>query len=71
VLVALQEWRQRTARAAQVAPHVVCHDATLAALAAARPSTPSELLAVPGFGAVKAARYGDALLALVATAKAG
>ncbi len=66
VLVALQAWRQRMARDAQVAPHVVCHDATLAALAAALPATPSELLAVPGLGPVKAARYGDALLALVA-----
>jgi DNA helicase-2/ATP-dependent DNA helicase PcrA len=66
VLVALQAWRRGAARDAQVAPHVVCHDATLAALAVARPSTPSELLAVPGLGPVKAARYGEALLALVA-----
>src|SRR5262249_44797149 len=66
VLVALREWRRRAARDAQVAPHVVCHDATLAALASVRPSTPSELLAVPGLGPVKAARYGEALLALVA-----
>ena len=66
VLVALHEWRRHAARAAQVAPYVVCHDATLAALAAARPANASELLAVPGLGPVKAARYGEALLALVA-----
>ena len=66
VLAALNEWRAQAARAAQVSPHVVFHDATLAALAAARPTTTSELLAVPGLGPVKAARYGETLLALVA-----
>jgi DNA helicase-2/ATP-dependent DNA helicase PcrA len=66
VLVALRDWRQRAARDAQVAPHVVCHDATLAAIAAAMPATPAELLAIPGFGPVKAARYGEALLAVIA-----
>jgi len=35
-------------------------------VAAAQPMTIEELLAVPGMGGVKAARYGDALLAAVA-----
>ncbi len=66
VLAALTEWRRRAARAAQVPTHVVFHDATLAALAVALPTTATELLAVPGLGPVKAARYGETLLALVA-----
>jgi hypothetical protein len=45
---------------------VLLHDATLTALASARPGTIEELLSVPGIGGVKAARYGDALLAVVA-----
>jgi ATP-dependent DNA helicase RecQ len=37
----------------------------VAALAAARPATMEDLVAVPGIGKVKAARYGAALLAVV------
>jgi superfamily II DNA helicase RecQ len=45
---------------------VLLHDVTLSALAAARPSTLDELVAVPGIGQVKASRYGTTLLAVVA-----
>jgi hypothetical protein len=44
---------------------VLLHDATLSALASARPMTIEDLLTVPGIGGVKAARYGDALIALL------
>jgi DNA helicase II / ATP-dependent DNA helicase PcrA len=70
VLDALTGWRATTARASGVPPHVLFHDATLEALAAARPSTVDELLAVPGVGPVKASRYGPTLLALVAQHRA-
>jgi DNA helicase II / ATP-dependent DNA helicase PcrA len=70
VLDALTGWRAATARASGVPPHVLFHDATLAALAAARPATIAELLAVPGVGPVKASRYGSTLLALVAQHRA-
>jgi DNA helicase-2/ATP-dependent DNA helicase PcrA len=65
VLEALCAWRAGTARAAAVPPHVLLHDVTLAALAAARPATMEDLVAVPGIGKVKATRYGAALLAVV------
>ena len=45
---------------------VIFHDATLGALAEARPSTRAELLALPGLGPVKAERYGETLLNLLA-----
>jgi superfamily II DNA helicase RecQ len=45
---------------------VVFHDTTLAAVAEARPRDVPALLALPGMGPVKAERYGDALLAVVA-----
>jgi superfamily II DNA helicase RecQ len=45
---------------------VIFHDTTLAAVADARPTNQKELLALPGLGPVKAERYGDALLAVVA-----
>jgi DNA helicase-2/ATP-dependent DNA helicase PcrA len=70
VLDALRAWRASAARAAGVPPYVLFHDATLAALAAARPSTTDELLGVAGLGPVKARRYGSTLLALVAEHRA-
>ena len=39
---------------------------TLAAIASARPGSTRALLDVPGVGPVKAERYGEAVLALVA-----
>ncbi|MDQ3680964.1 MAG: ATP-dependent DNA helicase UvrD2 [Actinomycetota bacterium] len=65
-LAALRDWRSAMARASGVPAHVIFHDATLGALAEARPSTRAELLALPGLGPVKAERYGDTLLALLA-----
>jgi DNA helicase-2/ATP-dependent DNA helicase PcrA len=58
----LLTWRSETARGTGVPPAVLLHDITLEALAALRPGTMDELLAVPGFGPVKACRYGPVLL---------
>jgi DNA helicase-2/ATP-dependent DNA helicase PcrA len=66
VLAALKAWRTNAAKAAKVPAYVIFHDTTLAAVAEARPRNPQELLALPGLGPVKAARYGDDLLAVVA-----
>jgi DNA helicase-2/ATP-dependent DNA helicase PcrA len=66
VLAALKAWRASAARAANVPPHVIFHDTTLAAVAELRPASKDALLSVPGLGPVKLARYGDDLLALVA-----
>jgi superfamily I DNA/RNA helicase len=61
----LKAWRQRTARASGVPPHVVLHDATLKAIAARSPGTIEDLLAVPGLGPVKVSRFGPAILEAV------
>ncbi|MEO7836538.1 MAG: HRDC domain-containing protein, partial [Acidimicrobiales bacterium] len=66
VLDALKAWRSDKARASGVPAYVIFHDATLAAVAEARPSNRDELLALPGLGPVKAERYGETLLALLA-----
>ncbi|MGH9189778.1 MAG: ATP-dependent helicase [Acidimicrobiales bacterium] len=68
VLQALKSWRATMARASGVPAFVVFHDTTLAAVAEARPQDRAALLALPGVGPVKAERYGEALLAVVATA---
>ena len=70
VLDALKAWRRRAAKAAGVPSHVIFHDTTLAAVAEARPGSREALLALPGLGPVKAARYGDDLLRVVAEAVA-
>ena len=59
---ALLAWRQEAARHSGVPPQMLLHDVTVEALACMRPATMDDLLAVPGFGPVKAARYGPVLL---------
>jgi ATP-dependent DNA helicase RecQ len=62
---ALREWRLAEARRQGIAPFIVLHDRTLMAIAAACPGSLAELLAVPGIGPGKAARYGEAIVSLV------
>ena len=63
---ALVEWRLRQSRAAGAPAYVIFPNTTLAAIASARPRSARALLEVPGIGPVKAERYGEAVLALVA-----
>ena len=70
VLTALKAWRSAAARAAGVPAYVIFHDTTLAAVAEAQPQTRASLLALPGLGPVKAERYGDDLLRVVAEHRA-
>lgn len=58
----LRALRLRLAQEAAVPPYVIFHDATLAAMAAARPVAEEELLALPGIGEKKLATYGKAFL---------
>lgn len=66
---ALKTWRTERAREAGKPPYVVAHDKALAAVCAAKPRTPDELLQVPGFGPTKVERYGDELLQVVNAAR--
>lgn len=63
---ALRAWRKVQAKEADVAAFVIFNDATLVAVAGARPRNRSELLRVSGVGPVKAQRFGDDLLRIVA-----
>ena len=58
----LRALRLALAQEAAVPPYVIFHDATLAAMAAARPATEEELLALPGIGEKKLVTYGKAFL---------
>ncbi len=65
-LAALQSWREDSARAARVEPSALVDDRLLEIIAERRPSTHDELVAIPGMGALLAARVGDGLLAALA-----
>jgi ATP-dependent DNA helicase RecQ len=64
----LRGWRLERSQEDAVPAYVVLHDATLRELAAVRPQTLDELAGVKGFGPVKLERYGDDLLAVLASA---
>ena len=53
------------AKGAKVPAYVIFADATLEAVAAAKPLTRPALLRLSGIGPVKVERYGDALLEIV------
>src|SRR5437763_6482054 len=61
----LRRWRLETARAGGVPAYVIFHDATLAAIASARPANLSDLLRVSGVGESKLRKYGNELLELL------
>lgn len=63
---ALRAWRAETAREAGVPAYIVFGDATLRALAEARPVSLSALGGITGIGEKKRAAYGEAVLAVVA-----
>jgi superfamily II DNA helicase RecQ len=63
----LRSWRLERSQEDAVPAYVVLHDATLRELAAVRPQTLGELAGVKGFGPVKLERYGDDLLAVLAS----
>jgi DNA helicase-2/ATP-dependent DNA helicase PcrA len=61
-LVALRQWRDRTARAARVTPDAVLPDHVLARVAGSRPDDIAALGAIRGVGALLAQRFGDEIL---------
>jgi DNA helicase-2/ATP-dependent DNA helicase PcrA len=65
----LREWRMKVALAQSVPAYVVFTDLTLTAIAERRPTTEAELTLISGIGAHKLAKYGNAVLKLVAGAR--
>ena len=66
----LRRWRLETARAGGVPAYVVFHDATLAAIASARPANLAELLRVSGVGESKLRKYGNDVLEVLRAERA-
>ncbi len=63
----LREWRAQVAKEHGVPAYVVFHDATLRAIAQARPQSIDALRGISGVGERKLASYGKALLELIAS----
>ena len=63
----LRQWRLERSKADGVPAFVVFPDTALRELARRRPTTDEALLAVPGIGPAKLARYGEALKSLLAS----
>ena len=62
---ALRRWRLEEARGRAIAPFIILHDKTLAAIATVLPESLDALSEVPGIGPGKLAEYGDAIVAVV------
>jgi DNA helicase-2/ATP-dependent DNA helicase PcrA len=65
---ALRAWRREEAREKEVPAFVVFTDATLIAIAEARPQTLDELGELAGIGSSKLERYGEAVLEIISDA---
>src|SRR4029077_3212647 len=64
VLAALKAWRTARARHDAVPAYVIAHDATLEAIAEARPASIPALRRVKGMGPARLERYGEEILAI-------
>ena len=62
LLAALKAVRLRLSQQQHIPAYIICTNATLLDMAAKRPRTMQELLAVSGVGQAKASRFGDAFL---------
>ncbi|SCF25128.1 DNA helicase RecQ [Micromonospora saelicesensis] len=63
----LRAWRATTAKEQGVPAYVIFHDATLRQIASDAPSTLADLSGVSGVGENKLAKYGEQILAVLAT----
>lgn len=61
----LREWRSDAAKAANLPPYTILHDASLKEIAAFKPQSESDLLNINGIGQAKLERYGHELLKLI------
>ena len=62
---ALKTWRRETAHANGVPPYVIFHDATIADMVRAKPSTLPALGRISGIGEAKLKKYGTEVLAVL------
>ena len=69
LFAALRAKRREIASAAAVPPYVIFHDSTLREMATLRPGSLAAMAEVPGVGAAKLQRYGEAFLEVIREAE--
>jgi ATP-dependent DNA helicase RecQ len=69
LLEALRQWRREEAVRAGLPHYQILSNTTIAELARRRPDSPEALLGIRGIGPAKLARFGEALLAVLAQGK--
>lgn len=62
---ALRDWRYQLAAEQSLPPYIIAHNKMLEQVAAAKPQTVKELLALPGFGSKKVETYGADILRII------
>jgi superfamily II DNA helicase RecQ len=65
IVTALKLWRKDKAAEINLPEYIVCHNATLIAVAQAKPQNLEELSKVKGLGTQKVAKYGDDIMAIL------
>jgi DNA helicase-2/ATP-dependent DNA helicase PcrA len=65
-MTVLKEWRKSEASEQSIPAYCVFTDATLMAIAEARPRNSLDLIKIHGLGTAKAAKYGERVLAIIA-----
>jgi ATP-dependent DNA helicase RecQ len=69
VFQALREWRRGLAKEHGVPAYTVMHDATLREIASRLPEDATGLAGISGIGTTKLARYGEAIIEVIRTAR--
>ena len=67
-LTLLKEWRKQESAEEKVPAFCIFTDATLVAIAEARPTSEQALIKIPGLGPAKLSKYGEQVLAILAAA---
>jgi DNA helicase-2/ATP-dependent DNA helicase PcrA len=70
-LALLKEWRKAEATEQSLPAYCVFTDATLVAIAEAKPRSSADLVKIHGLGTAKASKYGEHVLAIVAERQSG
>jgi HRDC domain len=61
----LEQWRRETARTEDRAAYLILTNETMQQIAAVKPQTMDDLLAIKGIGEIKLERYGEVLLTMI------
>lgn len=71
IFAALRDWRRQLAKQESVPPYTIFDNEQLAQMVQAKPTSKESLAAIPGVGAARIDKYGEAVLAVLSNAWKG